>query len=403
MQRLSFLGGGNMGLNDLVSAERVHIGFFGMRNAGKSSVVNAITNQTVSIVSSIPGTTTDPVKKTMEILPIGPTVIIDTPGIDDEGYLGEMRVKKTKQVLASIDVAVLVVDVNLGLRRFDKELISEFISRDIPYIVAYNKCDITDFEYTKDENCIYVSALTGKNISELRMQIARIKKNVDKEKNIVFDIMNKEDIAILVTPIDASAPKGRLILPQQMVIREIVENGGIAIVCQINELKRVLYSMSIKPHIVITDSQVFEEVSKVVPNDILLTSFSILFARYKGNLKEFVSGAKQLEELKDGDKILISEGCTHHRQCEDIGTVKIPRWISNYTNKKLNFDFSSGSGFPEDLSQYNLIVHCGGCMLNENEMKRRISIAKENSIPITNYGIIIAYMKGILKRSIEMF
>ncbi len=392
-----------MGLNDLVSAERLHIGFFGLRNAGKSSVVNAITNQNIAVVSNIPGTTTDPVKKTMEILPIGPVVIIDTPGIDDEGYLGEMRVKKTRQVLASVDVAVLVVDINLGLGKLDKELISEFISRNIPYIVVYNKCDTLKTEMDTDENSIYISALTGENINDLRIRISKMKKSEDKGKNIVFDLMNKDDIAILVTPIDSSAPKGRLILPQQMVIREIVENGGIAIVCQCYELENVLQSMSRKPRIVITDSQAFEEVSEIVPNDIALTSFSILFARYKADLEEFVAGAKHLELLNDGDKILISEGCTHHRQCEDIGTVKIPKWVSNYTSKKLIFDFSSGNDFPEDVSKYALIIHCGGCMLNRKEVGHRVKMAQENSVPVTNYGVIIAYMKGILGRSVAMF
>lgn len=392
-----------MGLNDLVSAERLHIGFFGLRNAGKSSVVNAITNQNIAVVSNIPGTTTDPVKKTMEILPIGPVVIIDTPGIDDEGYLGEMRVKKTRQVLASVDVAVLVVDINLGLEKLDKELISEFISRNIPYIVVYNKCDTLKTEMDTDENSIYISALTGENINDLRIRISKMKKSEDKGKNIVFDLMNKDDIAILVTPIDSSAPKGRLILPQQMVIREIVENGGIAIVCQCYELENVLQSMSRKPRIVITDSQAFEEVSEIVPNDIALTSFSILFARYKADLEEFVAGAKHLELLNDGDKILISEGCTHHRQCEDIGTVKIPKWVSNYTSKKLIFDFSSGNDFPEDVSKYALIIHCGGCMLNRKEVGHRVKMAQENSVPVTNYGVIIAYMKGILGRSVAMF
>lgn len=392
-----------MGLNDLVSAERLHIGFFGLRNVGKSSVVNAITNQNIAVVSNIPGTTTDPVKKTMEILPIGPVVIIDTPGIDDEGYLGEMRVKKTRQVLASVDVAVLVVDINLGLGKLDKELISEFISRNIPYIVVYNKCDTLKTEMDTDENSIYISALTGENINDLRIRISKMKKSEDKGKNIVFDLMNKDDIAILVTPIDSSAPKGRLILPQQMVIREIVENGGIAIVCQCYELENVLQSMSRKPRIVITDSQAFEEVSEIVPNDIALTSFSILFARYKADLEEFVAGAKHLELLNDGDKILISEGCTHHRQCEDIGTVKIPKWVSNYTSKKLIFDFSSGNDFPEDVSKYALIIHCGGCMLNRKEVGHRVKMAQENSVPVTNYGVIIAYMKGILGRSVAMF
>ncbi len=398
-----------MGQNDRASAERVHIGFFGRRNAGKSSVVNAVTSQKLSLVSDIKGTTTDPVQKAMELLPIGPVVIIDTPGIDDEGVLGEMRVKTALRVLNKIDVAVLVVDAEKGITENDNELINSFDSIKIPYIVVYNKSDLiadlaaktaeTDF----DKNVIYVSAKQGTNIYELKEMIGKLAKPQENRKKLVSDLINPGDMAVLVTPIDSSAPKGRLILPQQQVIRDVLDAGGINVVVKETELKQALNMLAEKPKIVITDSQVFESVNRDTPDDILLTSFSILFARYKGDLREAVKGAVSLDRLNDGDTILISEGCTHHRQCEDIGTVKMPRWIEKYTGKKLNFIFTSGGEFPDDLSDIALVVHCGGCMLNEREMKYRIRHSADNNVAITNYGLAIAHIHGILKRSLSPF
>lgn len=393
-----------MGLNDVVSSERTHIGIFGLRNSGKSSIINAITGQDISVVSEVPGTTTDPVKKAMEILPLGPVLIIDTPGIDDEGLLGEMRVKKTKQILNRIDLALLVVDVSVGLRKDDNELISLFKDRNIPYIVIYNKIDLfNNYKSNEKENEIYVSAVTNENINQLKEKIATLAKSVDNKKVIVSDLIEKGDIVVLVIPIDSSAPKGRIILPQQMVLREVIENGGIAVCCQVSELSDTLNSLKKSPELVITDSQVFNEVAKVVPDNIELTSFSILMARYKGNLKNLVDGARKLDTLKNGDTVLISEGCTHHRQCQDIGTVKLPKWISEYTGKNINFEFSSGGDFPEEISKYSLIIHCGGCMLNEKEMKYRIRNSEDFRIPITNYGMTIAYIHRIMERSIKMF
>ena len=398
-----------MGLNDRVSAERVHIGFFGKRNAGKSSVVNAVTGQKLSLVSDIKGTTTDPVQKAMELLPIGPVVIVDTPGIDDEGVLGEMRVRTALRVLNKIDVAVLVVDAEKGIAENDNELINAFDVRKIPYIIVYNKSDlITDLpaknvEIDFDKNGIYVSAKQGTNIHELKEMIGKLAKPQGNRKKLVSDLINPGDTAVLVTPIDSSAPKGRLILPQQQVIRDILDAGGINVVVQETELKQALNLLAQKPKIVITDSQVFESVNRDTPDDILLTSFSILFARYKGDLKEAVKGAASLDRLNDGDTVLISEGCTHHRQCEDIGTVKMPRWIEKYTGKKLNFIFTSGGEFPDDLSDVSLVVHCGGCMLNEREMKYRVRHSADNHVPITNYGLAIAHIHGILRRSLSPF
>ena len=403
-----------MGMNETPSADRVHIGFFGRRNAGKSSIVNKVTGQELAVVSDVKGTTTDPVSKAMELLPMGPVVIIDTPGIDDEGHLGELRVRKAKQVLNRVDVAVLVVDATVGKTSVDEELIRIFKEKEIPYLVVYNKADLLK---TKDgnrlssdnnlnrntEQSIYASAATGQNIYELKEKIASLAVTDELKLRLVGDLLEPSDFAILVVPIDKAAPKGRLILPQQQTIRDVLEAGAAAIVIKEDELSNTLETLGKKPKLVITDSQVFARVSEETPEDIWLTSFSILFARFKGNLKTAAAGAAALDRLKDGDKILISEGCTHHRQCDDIGTVKLPRWIRNYTGKELEFEYSSGRDFPEDVTKYSLIVHCGGCMLNEREMRYRQKCALDQEIPITNYGIAIAYMQGILKRCVEMF
>ena len=359
-----------MSLNNTVSAERIHIGFFGLRNAGKSSVVNAVTGQSLSLVSDVKGTTTDPVKKAMELLPLGPVVIIDTPGIDDEGELGEMRVKRAKQTLNIVDISVLVVDASKGIQPLDDELISIFKKKNIPYIIAYNKSDLLSDIPEGKENEIFVSAVKGDNINLLKDKIASAVKQKESGKKIVADLVEKGDFVVLVVPIDESAPKGRLILPQQQVIRELIENGVTAVVCRDTELSETLESMGKKPSLVITDSQAFGRVSAITPEDIRLTSFSILFARYKGDLVSAVKGAAMLDKLCDGDTVLISEGCTHHRQCNDIGTVKLPNWIRNHTKKNIEFDFTSGGEFPEDLSEYSLIVHCGACMLNAREMQQ---------------------------------
>lgn len=390
-----------MGLNDTVSAERIHISFFGMRNAGKSSLVNAVTGQELSVVSDVKGTTTDPVKKAMELLPLGPVVIIDTPGIDDEGKLGELRIKKAKQTLSQTDIAVLVVDSLKGMSDKDNSLVEEFKSRNIPYIIAYNKSDLS--KASESENAISVSAKNGTNINALKEKIASLSKSIKNEKRIVADLLNEGDIVVLVIPIDESAPKGRLILPQQQTIRDILDSGCTAICCRDTELTQTLSSLAKKPKLVITDSQAFGRVSKDVPEDIPLTSFSILFARYKGELAELVSGAAALCRIKDGDKILIAEGCTHHRQCNDIGTVKMPEWIRKFSGAEPEFSFTSGNEFPDNPEEYSAIVHCGGCMLNEKEMKSRIKRASDAGVPIVNYGIAIAHMHGILRRSIEMF
>lgn len=406
-----------MGMNETPSADRVHIGFFGRRNAGKSSIVNKVTGQELAVVSDVKGTTTDPVSKAMELLPMGPVVIIDTPGIDDEGHLGELRVRKAKQVLNRVDVAVLVVDATLGKTSVDEELIHIFKEKEIPYLVVYNKLDLLPekkeglshekpdqkADTITQEPFIYASAATGENIYELKEKIASLAVTDDLKLRLVGDLLEPSDFAILVVPIDKAAPKGRLILPQQQTIRDVLEAGAAAIVIKENELSNALKTLGKKPKLVITDSQVFAKVSKETPEDIWLTSFSILFARFKGNLKTAAAGAAAIDRLKDGDKILISEGCTHHRQCDDIGTVKLPRWIRNYTGKDLEFEYSSGREFPEDVTKYSLIVHCGGCMLNEREMRYRQKCALDQEIPITNYGIAIAYMQGILKRCVEMF
>lgn len=392
-----------MGLNSTVSADRVHIGFFGLRNAGKSSLVNAVTGQQLALVSDVKGTTTDPVKKAMELLPLGPVVIVDTPGVDDEGELGKMRVKKARQALNYCDIAVLVVDAQKGKQSNDNELISLFEAKKIPYIIAYNKSDLlSDIKDTKN-NEIYVSAEKNINIFELKELLAHLTKGEQNNKRIVADIINEGDAVVLVVPIDSSAPKGRLILPQQQTIRDIIEAGASAIVTRDSELVDTLSLLKEKPKLVITDSQAFEKVSQDTPDDIPLTSFSILFARYKGNLESAVKGAAQLSKLKDGDVVLISEGCTHHRQCNDIGTVKMPAWIKSFTGKDIKFEFTSGVEFKEDIKKYALVVHCGGCMLNEREMQYRVRYCLDNGVPITNYGIAIAHMHGILKRSVEPF
>ena len=393
-----------MGMNQTPTSERIHIGFFGKRNAGKSSVVNKVTGQTLAIVSPVKGTTTDPVYKTMELLPMGPVMIIDTPGIDDEGRLGELRVKKTYQVLNKTDVAVLVVDGTVGITNVDQEMIRMFKEKDIPYIVVFNKKDLCE-QCSNMEGVlsIWVSAEKGDGIHELKEKIAALSRQEESEKRIVGDMILPGDFVVLVVPVDSAAPKGRLILPQQQTIRDILDAGGITVVVKDSELKDALDGLGRKPKMVITDSQAFDKVSKITPEDIMLTSFSILFARYKGSLESTVKGAAGLNKLKDGDKVLISEGCTHHRQCEDIGTVKIPRWIEQYTGKKLVYEWSSGTEFPEDLSDYSLVVHCGGCMLNEREMKYRQKQAGRQGIPMTNYGILIACTQGILKRSLMPF
>ncbi len=385
------------------SAERLHIGFFGMRNAGKSSLVNAVTGQNLSVVSDVLGTTTDPVKKAMELLPLGPVVIIDTPGLDDEGELGKMRIKKARQILGMTDIAVLCVDAKKGFSNLDRELTEIFKKKKIPYIVAYNKADLVENRAELAENEIYVSAVNGENINLLKDKIASLQGKEKDEKKLVADLISAGDLVVLVIPIDAAAPKGRIILPQQQTLREILDIGATAVCCRDTELSETLAALSKKPKLVITDSQVFGKVSKIVPDDVTLTSFSILFARYKGNLETLVRGAVALGSLKDGDTVLISEGCTHHRQCGDIGTEKLPKWIGEYTNKNLNFEFTSGTEFPEDLSKYALILHCGGCMLNAREMQSRMGYSEDEGVPMTNYGVAIAMMNGILKRSLEPF
>ncbi|HHV12371.1 MAG TPA: [FeFe] hydrogenase H-cluster maturation GTPase HydF [Clostridiales bacterium] len=392
-----------MGLNDTPSADRIHIGFFGKRNAGKSSIVNAVTGQELAVVSEVKGTTTDPVHKAMELLPIGPVMIIDTPGIDDVGMLGELRIRKTKQVLNKTDIAILIVDASCGKSPEDEELIRVFKEKNINYMVVYNKLDLLEACPPAKEHEIYVSARDGRNIEELKEKIASLAPVENQKLRIVADLINPSDFVVLVTPIDKAAPKGRLILPQQQTIRDILEADATAIVVKEYELRETLLNLGKKPKLVITDSQVFAKVSADTPQDIMLTSFSILFARYKGLLEEAVKGAAAIEKLEDGDHVLISEGCTHHRQCDDIGQVKLPRWIKNYTGRQLHFEFTSGGEFYEDLTKYKLIVHCGGCMLPEREVKFRMKCAEDQVVPITNYGILIAYMQGILKRSLEPF
>ena len=410
-----------MSLNSTPSSERVHIGFFGRRNAGKSSVVNRVTGQELSVVSDVKGTTTDPVMKAMELLPMGPVQIIDTPGIDDEGSLGELRVRKTRQILNRTDVAVLVVDITADITEAERELIDIFTEKEIPYLIALNKADLlaedgcsadaaakaaASFSGCRippeADRFVSVSAVFNTGITQLKERIARLSVSEGPERRIVGDLLNPGDLAILVVPIDSAAPKGRLILPQQQTIRDVLEAGASAVVVRETELSDTLEALGKKPRIVITDSQVFGRVSAETPSDIDLTSFSILMARYKGTLLPAVSGAAAIETLKDGDRVLISEGCTHHRQCDDIGSVKLPRWLREYTGKKIEIELSSGREFPEDLSPYRLILHCGGCMLNEREMRYRQKCADDQNVPMTNYGIAIAYMQGILRRTTAM-
>lgn len=429
-----------MGMNDTPAGERVHIGFFGRRNAGKSSLLNAVTGQELSVVSEVCGTTTDPVYKAMELLPLGPVMLIDTPGFDDEGTLGEQRVKKTRQVLEKTDIAVLAVDAVDGMAACDEQLITLFKEREIPFIIARTKSDIWDSENdivkseifsaplkgkcpiqsdveresaylqvageqeaeqdgSKITDVIYTSAATGEGIRELKEKLAAMLPDRE-ERRLVGDLVNPLDIVVLVVPIDSAAPKGRLILPQQQTIRDLLEAGAIPVVVREKELGEALSKLSEKPALVITDSQAFEEVAAIVPEDIPLTSFSILMARYKGFLKLAAEGVRAIDGLKDGDRVLIAEGCTHHRQCDDIGTVKIPRFLKKYTGKDIVIETASGTGFPEDLTPYALVIHCGGCMLNEREVLRRMRFAKGQGVPVTNYGIAIAQMKGILERSV---
>ena len=391
-----------MSLNDTPSGERLHIGFFGRRNAGKSSLVNAITGQDLAVVSETKGTTTDPVRKAMELLPIGPVLIIDTPGFDDEGSLGEKRIRKTKQELNRTDVAVLVVDASEGMQSDDHLLLDLFQAKQIPYLIVWNKCDLLNAVPEPEEHEIWVSAAEGHRIWELKEKLAALGSAAVTERPLVSDLINPLDVVVLVIPIDKAAPKGRLILPQQQVLRDILDSGAIPVCVRETELSDTLAKLSVKPKLVITDSQVFDKVNAVLPAEIPLTSFSILMARYKGLLDAAVQGVRAVDHLQDGDVVLISEGCTHHRQCDDIGTVKLPRWLRQSSGKDFTIETSSGRDFPEDLSKYALIIHCGGCMLNEREIRYRMQSAQDQQIPITNYGIFIAYFRGILDRSIAM-
>ncbi len=390
-----------MSLNNTPSSERTHIAFFGKRNAGKSSTVNAVTNQSLSIVSDTKGTTTDPVFKAMELLPAGPVMIIDTPGFDDEGKLGNLRIEKTMQILAKTDIAVLIIDASIGISEEDKRLTDIFKEKNIDYIIAFNKSDLLETIPTANENEIFISSAKKTNIDKLKEMIASLCSKNSHNKTIISHLLKEDDVVILVTPIDESAPKGRLILPQQQTIRDIIDKHAVSVVVQPSQLKTTLSLLKQKPKLVITDSQVFAEVAKDTPDDIKLTSFSILFANYKGVLEQSVRGVKALDSLRDGDRILISEGCTHHRQCGDIGTVKLPKLIEKYTGIKPTYDFSSGTDYPGN--RYKMIIHCGGCMLSDREMKNRLSIASTADISFTNYGIAISYMNGILKRTIEIF
>ena len=401
-----------MGMNQTPASERVHISFFGKRNAGKSSVINAVTGQDLAIVSSVMGTTTDPVYKTMELLPLGPVMVIDTPGIDDEGELGALRVRKSYQVLNKTDIAILVIDSTAGKGEEELELIHRFHKKGIPYLIVYNKIDLLSTEKIKDlamsvrAGEVLVSASDGMNIQELKEKIASLKPEGTHKYPLIQDLIKPLDLVILVVPIDKAAPKGRLILPQQQTIRDILERGALSLVVRDTELKSTLdhfLAQGVCPKLVVTDSQAFARVSKAVPENITLTSFSILFARYKGELETQLKGVTALSSIEDGDRILIAEGCTHHRQCGDIGTCKMPEWIRNYTGKKPVFEFTSGTEFPDDVSSYKMVVHCGGCMLNEREMKYRIACCQDQGVPITNYGILIAQVTGILKRSLGPF
>ena len=388
-----------MSLNNTPSGERIHIGFFGRRNAGKSSLVNAVTGQELSVVSDVKGTTTDPVYKAMELLPLGAVEIIDTPGYDDEGMLGELRVKKTRQILAKTDIAVLVVDISVGMGDCENELVQLFKEREILCIIAYNKADLSDREINSD-NEITVSARDKKNIHELKEKIAALAEKCGNERRIIGDLLNAGDMVVLVTPIDESAPKGRMILPQVQTLRDILDADAIAVFSKPEQLAQTLKKLSAPPKMVVTDSQVFGRVNEIVPEDVPLTSFSILMARYKGFLDTAIKGAVAIDSLKDGDKILISEGCTHHRQCGDIGSVKLPNMLKKHTGKNFEIVLSSGRDFPEDLTEYALVIHCGGCMLNEKEVAYRRRLAEMQGVPFTNYGTALAKFSGILERSI---
>lgn len=402
-----------MSLNNTPSGERIHIGLFGRRNAGKSSIINAITGQNLAIVSDIEGTTTDPVIKSMELLPLGPVVVIDTPGLDDVGDLGALRIRKAYQMLNKTDIALLIIDSGYGVTDEDLRILKQIQKKNIPYLVVLNKCELTEdlnaltnalaVCQTDSEHIIPVSAEKRIHIQELKDRIASLAPDQDSDRRIVGDLIHPSDFIVLVVPVDKAAPKGRLILPQQQTIRDILDSRAISIVVQDTELKETLDSLGRKPSLVITDSQVFSRVAKDTPHDIPMTSFSILFARYKGNLKSLVNGAQAIDTLEDGDKVLISEGCTHHRQCGDIGTEKLPNWLKQHTRKSLSYEFTSGTEFPLELDQYKLIIHCGGCMLNEREMKYRMKCAEDAGIPMTNYGTAIAHMHGILERSLEVF
>lgn len=402
-----------MSLNNTPSSERIHIGLFGRRNAGKSSIINAITGQNLAIVSDIEGTTTDPVIKSMELLPLGPVVVIDTPGLDDVGELGALRIRKAYQMLNKTDIALLIIDSGYGVTDEDLRILKQIQKKNIPYLVVLNKCELTEdlnaltnalaVCQADSEHIIPVSAEKRIHIQELKDRIASLAPDQDSDRRIVGDLIHPSDFIVLVVPVDKAAPKGRLILPQQQTIRDILDSRAISIVVQDTELKETLDSLGRTPSLVITDSQVFGRVAKDTPHDIPMTSFSILFARYKGNLKSLVNGAQAIDTLEDGDKVLISEGCTHHRQCGDIGTEKLPNWLKQHTRKNLTYEFTSGTEFPLELDQYKLIIHCGGCMLNEREMKYRIKCAEDAGIPMTNYGTAIAHMHGILERSLEIF
>lgn len=417
-----------MSLQETVSAERVHIAWFGLRNAGKSSLVNAVTGQDLSIVSDVRGTTTDPVRKAMELLPLGPVVIIDTPGIDDEGELGRLRVERTGRIIAGTDIAVLAADATLGLTALDREFLSELKKRKLPFILAYTKADLLNASERAQRTAeagigaeseagsgagagsesggipvVFTSAVTGEGIHELKELLGSFAPKAAKEKVILADLVTPGSTVVLVTPIDSSAPKGRLILPQQLTLRELLDHHCRAIVCQPEELAGTLASLKNPPALVVTDSQAFAEVNAALAADIPLTSFSILFARYKGNLETLMRGAKAIDSLREGDEVLISEGCTHHRQCEDIGTVKLPGWIEKHVGFRPVFSFTSGGDFPDDPKKYALIIHCGGCTLPEREMQHRIDTAEYAGVPIVNYGIAIAHMNGILKRSLSVF
>lgn len=404
-----------MSMNNTPSAERIHIGIFGKRNAGKSSIINALTGQNLAIVSDKKGTTTDPVLKTMELLPLGPVVMIDTPGLDDAGELGQLRIQKAYQMLNKTDIALLVIDGSIGMTKEDEQILERIKAKKIPCLIALNKADLLSTKDKKtvensltgtkagSDSFLWISAFDNTHIHELKERIARLVPSEEPKHHIVSDLVSPLDITVLVVPVDKAAPKGRLILPQQQTIRDLLEAGAASVVVRDTELEETLKRLGHAPSLVITDSQAFKKVAQIVPENIPLTSFSILFARYKGNLKTLVNGARHIDCLKDGDTVLISEGCTHHRQCNDIGTVKLPCWLREHTDKPLNFEFTSGTEFPADLKKYQLIIHCGGCMLNEREMKYRMECAKDADVPMTNYGTAIAYMNGILERSLEIF